>query len=242
MPANAPISHLALWNDIESHRIQEYDRWHTLEHVPERVWVPGFIASTRYVAATPGQVRYFTLYELENLDCLRSSAYQDLVDQPTPWSALMRPSFSNFLRKTGPVAVQVGNTYGCAVSLVRWVWAPESAPTPQELENFAQRLLQAGAALGVARVRLQAVDTAGPQALKNVDSAPAGTEWIAIVDTIEPDQFEALAQMVADTERATWRVTPIWRGSGSYRMASRVHHADVAAPVRPAPRLDLMPS
>lgn len=241
MPLHAPLSLLSLWNDIESHRINEYEQWHTLEHVPERVWVPGFVAATRYVAATPVQVRYFTLYELEGLDCLRSAAYQDLVDNPTPWSARMRPSFSNFLRKTGPVAVRSGHSAGCAIFLVRWVWSIASAPTPTELQAFADQVLQSGAHLGVTRVRIQAVDTAGPQALKNVDSAPAGTEYIGMVETFEPDPFELLAERVASAEALAWRAAPLWRDVGSYRMASRVVHTDVAAPTRPAPRLDLMP-
>lgn len=241
MPLNTPLSLLSLWNDIEGHRIHEYDQWHTLEHVPERVWVPGFIAATRYVAATPAQVRYFTLYELTHLDCLRSASYQDLVDNPTPWSARMRPSFSNFLRKTGPVIVQAGHSAGCAVSLVRWVWPEASAPTPAELQAFADQLLHAGAGLGATRVRIQAVETAGPQALKNVDSAPAGKEYIGMVETFEPNPFGPLAQTIESVEALVWRVAPMWRDVGSYRMASRVAHADVAAPTRPAPRLALMP-
>ena len=32
---------LALWNDVASGREAEYERWHTFEHVPERVAVPG---------------------------------------------------------------------------------------------------------------------------------------------------------------------------------------------------------
>ena len=41
---------LALWNDIEPQRRTEYDAWHTFEHVPERVGIPGFIRGRRYVA------------------------------------------------------------------------------------------------------------------------------------------------------------------------------------------------
>ncbi|QHE85553.1 hypothetical protein [Hydrogenophaga sp. BPS33] len=241
MPLKNPLALLSLWNDIERERIPEYDRWHTLEHVAERVWVPGYIAATRYVATTEAQVRYFTLYELDGLDCLRSEAYNDLVANPTPWSASMRPSFSNFLRKTGPVCAQAGNTAGCAVSIVRWVWPQTSAPSAAALQRYADQLLFTGAALGVTRVRIQAVETAGPQALRNVDSAPTGAEYVGIVDSFEPDVSDALARLATSTETAAWPVAPVWRAVGSYRMASRVHHADVAAPTRPAPRLDLMP-
>jgi hypothetical protein len=34
---------------------------------------------------------------------------------------------------------------------------------------------------------------------------------------------------------------PVWLFEAGYQLASRVEHAEVAAPSRPAPRLDLMP-
>lgn len=241
MTHHEPTALLCLWNDIASHRIDEYNQWHTLEHVPERVWVPGYVSGARYMAATAEQVRYFTLYEMTNLACLQSPEYKDLVDNPTPWSALMRPSFANFLRKTGPVAVQAGSVLGCAASLVRWVWPQDAAPSQVELQGMADRLLQAGTTLGVTRVRIQRVENAGPQALGNVDSAPAGTEYIGIVETFEPDRFESLTEFVESVEASHWRVVPLWREAGSYRLVSNVQHADVKARARPAPRLDLMP-
>ena len=33
---------LALWNDFDPEREAEYECWHTFEHVPERVGIPGF--------------------------------------------------------------------------------------------------------------------------------------------------------------------------------------------------------
>lgn len=241
MALNAPAALLCLWNDIEASRAAEYERWHTLEHVPERVWVPGCLAGTRYVAATAAQVRYFTLYELDSLERLGSAAYQDLVANPTPWSASMRPSFSNFLRKTGLVCAQAGHTQGCTAAIVRWVWAQGTAPTGEVLQAFADRLLRDGAAAGVTRVRLQAVQAAGPQALKNVDRAPEGAEYIGLVESFEPGGVETLATLLSRVEASAWPQAPRWRELGGYRLASRVQHADVAAPTRPAPRLDLMP-
>lgn len=232
---------LSLWNGIAAHRIEEYDRWHTLEHVPERVWVPGYIAGTRYLAADSSQVRYFSLYELTSLSALQSPEYKDLVDNPTPWSALMRPSFSDFLRKTGPVAAQAGSVMGCAVSLTRWVWKTDAEPGEEQLQRMADHLLAAGAPLGVTRVRIQRVDIVGPQALRNEDQAPVGAEYIGIVESLETDRFDPLAKLVETAEASYWKVKPLWRQAGSYRLMSRVEHADVARPKRPAPRLDLMP-
>ena len=38
---------LALWNDVARGREPEYDQWHTLEPVPERVALPGFHGARR---------------------------------------------------------------------------------------------------------------------------------------------------------------------------------------------------
>ncbi len=89
---------LALWNDVVPARIAEYDAWHTFEHVPERVGIPGFVAARRYVAAERATDRYFTRYDLTDIDALDGAAYADVVAHPTPWSRSMRPSLSNFVR------------------------------------------------------------------------------------------------------------------------------------------------
>ncbi len=90
---------LALWNDIAPGHEREYDEWHTREHVPERVSVPGILAGRRYAAsADDGAQRRFTLYELADLAVLDSAAYRRLVAEPTPWSQAMRPHLHRFLR------------------------------------------------------------------------------------------------------------------------------------------------
>ena len=40
---------LALWNGVDPARRDEYDLWHTREHVPERVAVPGMLGARRCV-------------------------------------------------------------------------------------------------------------------------------------------------------------------------------------------------
>ena len=36
--------------DIAPEAIDEHDRWHTHEHLPERLAIPGFLQGTRWVA------------------------------------------------------------------------------------------------------------------------------------------------------------------------------------------------
>ena len=89
---------LALWNGFEAGRIQEYDLWHTREHVPERLRVPGILHARRYERLDGPLPQFLTLYDLENLDVLTSTAYLGLLASPTEWSRSMRPGFRDFMR------------------------------------------------------------------------------------------------------------------------------------------------
>ncbi|MGE6738910.1 hypothetical protein ACQKGC_01390 [Allorhizobium pseudoryzae] len=89
---------LALWNDFPTAMRDEYETWHTFEHVPERLTPPGIRAARRYAAFGAASDRYFTIYELNDTAALEHPDYLDLVRHPTPWSSKMRQHFSNVLR------------------------------------------------------------------------------------------------------------------------------------------------
>lgn len=118
---------LALWNDIARSREPEYDQWHTLEHVPERVAVRGFRGARRYVNRAKALHRYFTLYDVDSLAVFESAEYRDLLVNPTPWSASMRPDFSNFLRAICSVSMTRGTGIGAAIACL---CTPSSVPEP----------------------------------------------------------------------------------------------------------------
>jgi hypothetical protein len=109
---------LALWNGVQAAREPEYDRWHTLEHVPERVAVRGIHGARRYVDRSRAGHRYFTLYEADDLAAFDSADYLDLVRNPTPWSASMRPDLLDLVRAPCSVAWSQGFGMGGAIAVV----------------------------------------------------------------------------------------------------------------------------
>lgn len=119
----AGTAFLALWNDIARGREPGYDRWHTREHVPERVGVPGFRGARRYVNRARERHRYCTLYELESLAVLESATYRALIERPTPWSAAMRPDFANFLRVPCTLGGSLGEGIGGALAVLCYAHA-----------------------------------------------------------------------------------------------------------------------
>lgn len=88
---------LALWNDRSPKR-EDYDVWHTREHVPQRLTVPGITRAVRYSEGQGALPRYFTFYTLDDLSVLSDPAYVHLLKNPTPWSQSMRPDFARFFR------------------------------------------------------------------------------------------------------------------------------------------------
>ncbi len=74
--------------DVAADAVDEHDDWHTHEHMPERLAIPGFLRGTRWTRTTTGP-RYCVLYEVADLTVLDSPAYRARLDDPTPWTAKM---------------------------------------------------------------------------------------------------------------------------------------------------------
>lgn len=89
---------LAIWNDFDSARIEDYEEWHSREHVPERASVTGIHSGTRLRNDKLACHRYLTLYDIQDAAVLTGPEYSELLTKPTPCSATMRPGFRNFLR------------------------------------------------------------------------------------------------------------------------------------------------
>jgi len=86
--------------DIEPAHAEEFNRWYDEEHLPRLLEVPGFLSAGRYVAVK-GAPKYLAMYELEDHNVLRSTAYLDTVKyQPSPQRTKVGTSRigRNFLR------------------------------------------------------------------------------------------------------------------------------------------------
>ena len=114
--------------DVEGDAIEEHDRWHTHEHLPERLSIPGFRRGTRWTA-TEGGPRYLVLYEVESLATLTSEAYLARLNNPTPWTTRMMPHYRGMNRGLCVVLGSFGFGQGGAAALIRFSSeASHSAP------------------------------------------------------------------------------------------------------------------
>ena len=110
---------MAIWHDIASAGEAEYNVWHTRQHMPERVGVPGFRVARRYVDWNLSTQRYFTLYEGATLETFSSDDYRARLNSPTNWSNRTQPNFLNFARSACIVSASVGRGVGGAIAATR---------------------------------------------------------------------------------------------------------------------------
>lgn len=90
---------LVNWGGVVAEQEDDYNMWHSREHMPERLAVPGFRRGRRGVAVvgTPETLKYFMMYEAADADVFVSAPYLARLNDPTPWtrrilSAYIAPS------------------------------------------------------------------------------------------------------------------------------------------------------
>lgn len=105
--------------DVAPEAIGEHDDWHTHEHFPERLSIPGFLRGTRWVAQQ-GHPRYFVMYEVRELATLASAAYLERLNNPTPWTAKMMTHYRGMTRGFCTIAGSFGVGLGHAGLLIRF--------------------------------------------------------------------------------------------------------------------------
>lgn len=97
--------------DVDDAWASELDDWHSQEHIPERVGIPGFIRGRRYTAVGPGP-RCFFFYETESLSVLTSDAYLERLNNPTPWTQRVMPHFKDTERTLCSISLSIGRGLG----------------------------------------------------------------------------------------------------------------------------------
>jgi hypothetical protein len=135
---------LAIWHDIAGHGEAEYNVWHTRQHMPERVGVPGFLVARRYVDWSLAHQRYFTLYEAATLETFSSDDYRARLNSPSNWSNRTQPNFLNFARSACVLMASVGRGVGGAMATIR---LDLKKGTPADFEANAEKLAHRFAAI-----------------------------------------------------------------------------------------------
>ena len=87
---------LAMWWDVAEDVLPEFEDWHTHEHFPERLGIPGFLRASRWTSLDGDGV--FVMYELADHQVLSSPRYVERLNTPSAWSVKMMPHHRNMVR------------------------------------------------------------------------------------------------------------------------------------------------
>ena len=79
---------LVNWGGIVGNKEIDYNQWHSVEHMPERISLPGFLRGCRAIgiAGTDIKHKYFMMYEAQQKEVFVSKKYLDRLNNPTKWT------------------------------------------------------------------------------------------------------------------------------------------------------------
>jgi len=109
---------LALWVDIDPADDALLNRWHSGEHVQERVGCPGWLRGSRFKGVEKPN-RYLLFYDAETLAAFESDAYYARLRAPTELSRTIFPKFRETWRTICSVERRQGDGIAAAVLTVR---------------------------------------------------------------------------------------------------------------------------
>jgi hypothetical protein len=120
MPQTSPTTALlCIWHDVEADYDQEYLRWHSFEHLPERLALPGFVSAQRYeLIDGPGQ-QFCCFLDVESLAAFHSAAYQARLDDPTEWTRRLMPRYTRVQRALCEKRWEIGCGSSGTIACVR---------------------------------------------------------------------------------------------------------------------------
>jgi hypothetical protein len=172
-----------MWWDIAPEMKAQFEDWHSHEHMPERLAIPGFLRGSRWVSNTS----YFVLYEVDSPVTLTGAAYRERLNNPTPWSRKMMPHHRNMVRSLCEVRASFGRGLAQALATVRAEVAADAlSALPGRKGLTAAHLLESRPMTGMA----QTVE----QKIRGGDSE---AEWIALIGGYDTDAVAAACREVA---------------------------------------------
>jgi hypothetical protein len=160
---------VAMWWDIAPEMRAEWEDWHSHEHMPERLGIPGFLRGSRWISGDS----YFVLYEVEGMGTLTAGAYLDRLNAPTPWSRKLMPHHRNMVRSLCHVHASLGRGLGgwmATLRLEHGLPAQALSPLPQQQGLVGAFLLEA-----------QSMAGAPPTTEQKIRGGDVEARWVALI-------------------------------------------------------------
>ena len=215
----AGLGVVAIWHDVAPEARDDFHEWHSREHLPERVGIPGFRRGRRFVAIS-GQPEFFTLHEADSPEILAGQDYVNRLNAPSAWTRRVLPSFRNVARAVCRVAFTHGVGSGGVMLTLRFAIDP--ARRDGTVDALRRRVLPpllyrkgvAGIHLCLADEAASAVETAERSAREATEVVPP---WIVLIEGIS----------VPDVEGAADDLTPALAAHGAQSVERGVYRLEL---------------
>jgi len=96
----------------------EHNKWHSHEHLMERVGITGFLRGRRYVSIT-GSPKHFILYEALDISVFSAEPYLERLNHPSADTKRIIPTLRNMNRTLCRVAASFGMGVGSQLLALR---------------------------------------------------------------------------------------------------------------------------
>ena len=207
---------LAVWNDCAPGSEGQYEAWYRGEHLPERVGIPGFRAGWRY-RAIDAEPEYFTFYETDTPEVLRSEPYLARLNDPTPLTRrIMSGTFTHATRALCTCVARWGKLRGALAVSVRFD-APPGGEMEARLRELAGRPEVLRAELWMPTRAEGSSTRSAEQQLREPDRTIAAG---ALVETATEQEAAAAAATLGTALGPKARI-------GTYRLFCALHRVDL---------------
>ncbi|WGR68912.1 MULTISPECIES: hypothetical protein [unclassified Bradyrhizobium] len=220
---------VAMWWSVGAEQRSEFGDWHSHEHFPERMSIPGFRRGSRWTSTEDAE-GFFVLYELAQYETLTSRGYLDRLNAPTPWSTKMMPHHLGMVRSQCRVAASFGGGIATLLATIRL--SPDTGREADLQAALAETLRALAPQPGLTGAHLLLTDTpstSAPTTEQQIRGADGAADWIALLSGYDSAVVESVL---------TNQLSPAVLGAagardnptiGRYRLAFTMTPQDVTA-------------
>ena len=218
---------VAMWWSIHPAMRAEFGDWHSHEHFPERMSIPGFRRGTRWTSATDAD-GFFVMYELDDYETLTSTGYLERLNAPTPWSTKMMPHHLNMVRSQCRIAASFGGGLATSLSAVRF--SPQADQQTKLTAVLAVTLRELPGLPGLTGAHLLMTDTPRTETQTKEQHLRGGdttADWIILVAGYDPDAVSEIAASRLSPDRLHSLGATETSIAGTYQLAFAMTALDV---------------
>ena len=101
----------------------EYNQWHSLEHMPERISLPGVLKDFRVQGESSTQIedKYFMMYGAKNKQIFVSKKYLERLNNPTKWTKEILSSYISPSRTVCSVIASKSRDFSSFLVTIRFL-------------------------------------------------------------------------------------------------------------------------